>query len=475
MNLPVFPTLAVILPLLEIGVIVRILLRAHRDPASRIAWVVVVAFVPIVGILAYLFFGEVRAGTRGRARSEVASAKSVVASASLAIEAVVPERHRNLFHLGASINGNPPVTGNRASLLADSNAAIDAMVTDIDAARDSVHVDFYIWLPDNNGRKIVEALKRAGSRGIVCRALADDLGSRALIRSEHWAAMRAAGVQVANSMPIGNPLLMPFNGRIDVRNHRKIVVIDDRVTYCGSQNCADPEFLPKAKYAPWVDIMIRLEGPIVAQNQGLFVSDWAMRTDEQLAVASTPVSEGGEMAALVIGTGPTVRYSAISEMFESLFFAARREIVISTPYYAPDEAMHNAICTCAYRGVETTMIVPARNDSWMVGAASRSYYADLVAAGVRLFEFNGGLLHAKTVTVDREVSLIGSANMDRRSFELNFENNILISDSGLSQAIRARQDAYLKSSHAVTKEMVAAWPLPIQLWHNAVATLGPLI
>jgi cardiolipin synthase len=158
-----------------------------------------------------------------------------------------------------------------------------------------------------------------------------------------------------------------------------------------------------------------------------------------------------------------------------LLFAARREIVISTPYYAPDEAMHNAICTCAYRGVETTMIVPARNDSWMVGAASRSYYADLVAAGVKLFEFNGGLLHAKTVTVDREVTLIGSANMDRRSFELNFENNMLICDTQLTQAVRERQDTYLKSAVAVTKEMVADWPLTVQLWHNAVATLGPLL
>lgn len=470
------PILAVVLPLLEIAVIVRILLRAHRDPASRIAWVVVVAFVPIIGILAYLFFGEVRAGTRGRSRFEVATNRPDDAAASRAIEAAVPERHQNLFHLGASINGNPPVRGNRAALLADSNAAIEAMVADIDAAQTSVHVDFYIWLPDNNGRKIVEALKRAAGRGVRCRALADDLGSRALIRSEHWAAMQGAGVEAANAMPIGNPLLRLFNGRIDVRNHRKIVVIDEAVTYCGSQNCADPEFLPKARYAPWVDIMVRLEGPIVAQNQGLFVGDWATRTGEQLAV--TPVAEsdgGGKMAALVIGTGPTVRYSAISEMFESLFFAARREIVISTPYYAPDEAMHNAICTCAYRGVDTTMILPARNDSWMVGAASRSYYADLAAAGVRLFEYEGGLLHAKTVTLDGEVSLIGSANMDRRSFELNFENNILICDDELTQAIRARQEVYRKGSHAVTKDMVAAWSLPRQLWHNAVATLGPLI
>src|SRR5262249_11860304 len=160
-----------------------------------------------------------------------------------------------------------PVGGNTAHLLADSNATIDAMVADIDAAKDHVHLLFYIWLPDNNGRKIIEALKRAAARGVACRVIADDLGSRALIRSAHWQDMRQAGVRVANELPIGNPLVRPFMGRIDLRNHRKIVVIDDRITYCGSQNCADPEFLVKAKYAPWVDAMMRFEGPIARQNQ----------------------------------------------------------------------------------------------------------------------------------------------------------------------------------------------------------------
>ena len=173
------------------------------------------------------------------------------------VAAPVPERYRSLFSLGYSISGFHPVGGNTARLLLDSNTTIDTMVADIDAAIDHVHLLFYIWLPDTNGRKIVEALKRAASRGVVCRAMADDLGSRAMIRSTHWEAMRAAGVRVASGLPIGNPLLRPFMGRIDLRNHRKIVVIDDRITYCGSQNCADPEFLVKAKYAPWVDAVMR--------------------------------------------------------------------------------------------------------------------------------------------------------------------------------------------------------------------------
>ena len=184
--------------------------------------------------------------------------------------------------LGHSISGFDPVGGNSARLLADSNATIDAMVADIDAAEDHVHLLFYIWLPDNNGCKVVEALKRAARRGVTCRAMADDLGSRLLIRSEHWKAMQDAGVHVAVALPIGNPLLRPLRGRIDLRNHRKIVVIDGRITYCGSQNCADPEFLVKAKYAPWVDAVMRFEGPIARQNQHLFAADWMTYADEDI-------------------------------------------------------------------------------------------------------------------------------------------------------------------------------------------------
>ena len=163
------------------------------------------------------------------------------------------------------------------------------------------------------------------------------------------------------------------------------------------------------------------------------------------------------------------------EVFETLMYAARRELFITTPYYVPDEGMQTALCASAHRGVETTIIFPARNDSFVVQAASRSYYADLLAAGVRIFEFEGGLLHAKSLALDGEITLIGSANMDRRSFELNYENNILLYDSALTADVRRRQDAYLANSHPVTAEMVAQWPMTRRLWNNAVAMLGPVL
>jgi cardiolipin synthase len=477
-----YSLITIALVLAEITTIARILLRPHRDPSSRIAWLVVVALLPVLGILAYLLFGEVNIGRRRveRLRKVLAGLPTEIANKDLGngAEVAMHERHENLFRLGQSISGFRPIGGNTARLMADSNAAIDAMVADIDAAQLHVHLLFYIWLPDNNGCKVIDALKRAAARGVACRAMADDLGSRALIRSSHWDSMRRAGVRVANGLPIGYPLLQLFIGRLDLRNHRKIVVIDGRITYCGSQNCADPEFLVKAKYAPWVDAMMRFEGPIARQNQILFVADWMSRIDEDLAElleAPPPALAADGFAAQAIGTGPTVRFSAMPELFQSLLYSARREVIITTPYFVPNESLQSALCTAAYRGVTTTLVLPARNDSWTVAAASRSYYADLLAAGVAIYEYGGGLLHAKSLTLDGEITLIGSANMDRRSFDLNYENNILSCDSDLTAAMRARQQEFIARSRPVSKQEVADWPVSRRLWNNCIATLGPLL
>ncbi len=468
--------------LIQIALIVRVLLRPHREPASRIAWIVVITAFPMLGIIAYILMGETNIG-----RSRVERLRGVLLrlpnvadtegadATNLMVD--VPRRYAHLFQVGKSVNGFDPVGGNRGHLMQDWKATIASIIADIDTAKDHVHLLFYIWLPDNNGRKVVEALKRAAARGVTCRAMADGLGSHVMIDSEHWKAMREAGVRLAGALSIGNPLLRPLKGRFDLRNHRKIVVIDNHITYCGSQNCADPEFLVKAKYAPWVDAMMRFEGPIARQNQYLFAGDWGAESGEDISDLlrqPIPPAQTG-LPAQVIGSGPTIRYSAMPEMFESLMYTARRELVISTPYYVPDEPIQAALCASARRGVDTTIIFPARNDSWLVGAASRSYYGDLLAAGVQIFEYEGGLLHTKSMTLDGEVTLIGSANMDRRSFDLDYENNILFYDRSLTADMRERQDSYIAKSKPITGEMVACWTWRRRLWNNAIAMLGPVL
>jgi len=470
------------LGLIQMAVIARAILRPHRDPASRIAWVMVIALLPVVGLLAYLLFGETNIGRRrvARAREVLAALPNPAPAAAgneVYLRAEFPERCAPLFRVGETINGFAPVGGNSAHLMADSNSGIDDMAASMDAATDHIHLISYIWLADNNGLKIVEALKRAAARGVACRAIADGLGSRAMVRSKHWQDMGEAGVRVAVALPIGNPLLRPLHGRIDLRNHRKIVVIDNRITYCGSQNCADPEFRVKAKYAPWVDALMRFEGPIARQNQHVFVGDWMTYVDEDIRdLLEAPVhASAAGFPAQVIATGPTVRYSATPELFETLMHAARRSLVITTPYYVPNESMQAALCATARRGVETIIVVPARNDSWEVAAASRSYYRELLEAGVEIHEYVDGLLHTKSMTIDGDVTLIGSANMDRRSFDLNYENNILFYDPMLTAEMRRRQDTYLARSHPVTAEMVDQWPITRRLWNNTIAMLGPVL
>jgi len=475
----VFLTLHVVI---MIAVIVRVLLRPHREPTSRIAWIVLILALPVLGILAYLLLGETNIGRRRVAKmhkviSQLPNMADVLKKNAASLQVNIPPHYAHLFQVGETVNGFAPVGGNRAQLMQDSNATIDHIVADIDAAKEHVHVMFYIWLPDNNGCRVVDALKRAAKRGVTCRAMADGLGSRSIIGSQHWQAMQQAGVHLAVALRIGSLLLGSLKGRVDLRNHRKIVVIDNHITYSGSQNCADPEFCIKAKYAPWVDIMMRFEGAIARQNQYLFISDWESETDENIGFLlkqTMPVTQTG-FTAQVIGTGPTVRYSAMPEMFETLMYAARNQMIITTPYYVPDESMQAALCASARRGVDTTIIFPARNDSWIVAAASRSYYAELLAAGVRIFEYQGGLLHTKSLTLDGEITLIGSANMDRRSFELNFENNILFYDPSLTAKMCERQNSYIKKSRQVSAQMVENWTIRHKLLNNAIAMFGPVL
>ncbi|MFN4906257.1 MAG: cardiolipin synthase [Planctomycetota bacterium] len=467
---------------LQAALIVQAILRPHRDPSSRIAWIVVLVTTPVLGIIAYLLLGSVSIG-----RSRIARVEKVLEEMpnptdipGMTVKEIQPpgnSRFDHVFRMGYSVNGFEPIGGNRAELLADSCAAIDAMIRDIDAAKDHVHLNFYIWLTDNSGTKMAEAVCRAAKRGVVCRVMADGLGSRGIIRSPLWQAMKEAGAKIAVALPIGNTPLAPLWTRVDLRNHRKILIIDNRITYCGSQNCADPEFRVKPKYAPWVDAMVRFEGPIARQNQMLFASDWMAHVDEDLkGLIMEPWTEHRKgFVAQVVGTGPTVRYSAMPEIFESLMYSAREELIITTPYYVPDEPMQAALCASGRRGVKTTLIVPKKNDSWFVAAASHSYYAALLDSGVRIFEYEGGLLHTKSLTIDEQMGLIGSANMDRRSFELNYENNILFHDEPLTKQIRERQLSYQWQSHEVTKEQVAAWSATRRFFNNAIAMLGPVL
>lgn len=454
----------------------RILLRPYRTPESRVAWLLIVIMLPFVGAVLYILFGETDIGAQRLARLKRIEETMIPIRANPA--PTVPDEVKQAFALGQSISHFPPVGGNQAELLPEGTPVTERMIEDIDAAREHVHVLFYIWLDDDVGTRFAEALMRAAGRGVTCRAMVDGIGSRALTRSALWTRMQDAGVHLAIALKPGNPFLPWRNGRIDLRNHRKIVVIDNAITFCGSQNCCDPKFFPKQKFGPWVDAVMRFAGPIVQQNQRLFCIDWTEATDEDMSALHHAVpapSEDPGFVAQVIATGPTVRPLAMPQAFCEVIDAARDELIITTPYFVPDSALLSSVCRAGWRGVDTTIIFPARNDDFAVGAASRSLYENLLVAGVKVHEFQPGLLHTKSITLDGRMTLIGSANMDRRSFDLNYENNILLIDAELTGAMRDRQHSYLARSRPVSLEEVRNYPMHRRLWNNTLAIAGPLL
>ena len=490
--------------ILLIVISLRVLARHNLSSSARLAWLVILFILPYIGVIVYWMFGEIHLGRNFEREHrqiidrlyglnpEVLGSKAALASA-------INPAYQAAFAYSANVTGFHTTLGNRAELMADAADTQARMIADFDAATDHIHVLYYIWLIDGMGIDTAEALMRAARRGVTCRAMVDGMGSRKMIGSKIWRDMIAAGVQVSVALPISNLPKVLFSSRLDLRNHRKITVIDGKIGYCGSRNCADPEFRVKPKYAPWIDIMLRVEGPVVAQNQMLFASDWLTQNPETPvesfkyytnSPADTDVitdifaetetendtkAELNGFAAQVFADGPTQRSGTTPQFLGALISQAQRSLIISTPYFVPDYSLVSILCATAYRGVAVTMIFPQKNDSFVVAATSHSYYWQLLEAGVKIYEYKLGLLHAKNLTVDGEISLIGSTNLDLRSFDLNYENNVLISDTALTADIVARQYQYIADSDEVLREHVEAWSVPYRIWNNIVATMGPVL
>ena len=288
-------------------VVLRVLTRQRMEPSVRIAWIMVVEAVPFVGILAYLLFGEVRIAHAERQRAQDIRARLSgmwVPSPSAVTDP--PEWIAGITATVQAVGGMVPVAGNRLRLLAETDDGFDAMIDAIDAARDHVHVLFYIWIDDTSGRRVAAALCAAARRGVACRVIVDAIGSRRFTRSVAWRQMQADGVGLVVAMPTGFSPLRALSRRLDLRNHRKIVLIDNEIGFTGSRNAADMAFSLKPKYAPWVDIWLSVEGPVVRQMQGVFLADWMSYTGRDLGeemLDAVPAVDDPGLVAQVLATG----------------------------------------------------------------------------------------------------------------------------------------------------------------------------
>ncbi|WP_299307221.1 cardiolipin synthase [uncultured Croceicoccus sp.] len=458
----------------QLCVILRAILLEGRDSSARAAWLLLLIALPVVGVVLYILFGEpwISSGLRTRDRRIREGLRALAPSAARHDDA--GGRYANAFATFEAASRWPVATGNAARLTPDADGAIAMLVADIDAATTAVHLCFYIWLEDDNGTMVAEAVCRAARRGVACRIAADAIGSRGLIRSACWTMMRDAGAHLCSVLraPFGLGFLVGH--RIDLRNHRKIAVIDGRVAYCGSQNCADPAFRIKRRFAPWVDILVRFEGPVVRQTELIFAATWALETGEDLrpALPDAPQPVAGGFPAIATGTGPMSPRGTMTAMFVAVLAAAQSRVTITTPYFAPDPPLLAAIIAAARRGVAVRIVFPHRNDSRALVAISRAYYPSLIEAGVRIFEYCGGLLHAKTIVADTALAMIGSSNMDRRSLDLNFENNLLLDCPQFAAQLEQRQEDWLRDAIEIDREDATGRAMPRRLIDNLLTMVA---
>lgn len=470
-----------------------VIVSRRRSPSAALAWLTLTLAFPLIGMTTYFLVGENRLGDRRR-RKHLETVKHIESQLTFDPEAIrrhqasVDARFRPIANLAEGLGASAPLSGHGMMLMAEPERLVDSLEQDINAARRHCHLLYYLFNTDRLGRRIAEALARAVQRGVSCRLLVDAVGSKALKESDLWQDLIAGGVQVSTALPVN--ALRARVARLDLRNHRKLAIIDGRIAYTGSHNLTGPIYPRKAQFGSWVDASVRIEGPCVRSLQMLFLEDWYaeradlpdMRSIESCIVDEsheTPAGEdvpgGDDIVAQVLPTGPLSEVTPLQRVILQALHGAQKEIAFTTPYFVPDDATAEAFRTAALRGVEVNLVVPRVSDNWIAQAAGRSFYGELLGAGVNVHEFREGLLHAKTLTVDTDFALIGSANLDIRSFMLNFELAVLIYDDDFASELRFLQGRYMQQSEPLTLGKWRGRPRYQRIGDPMAKLLSPLL
>jgi cardiolipin synthase len=466
---------------------VRLLYR-KLEVNTTLAWLFLLFGLPVVGVALYVLFGDHRLGRRRMKMGERLRGFFMhvfsIEEASVPPDMAGAPRHAALSRSIETDTGFPVLTGLSPQFFTDAGDLYAAMQADIDAASDSVCLEFYIMDPAGRVGDVLAAVERAAKRGVDCKILADDFGSKPFFRS-HWPArLNKAGVQIVRSLRVN--LFSSFFRRSDLRNHRKILVCDQRVGYVGSYNLADPKlFKADRGVGEWVDMMMRVEGPVVDALISVCLSDYLFdsvgyqigRADLNALpiVRRTDTGEGTPVNMQVLPSGPEMRNSTIHEVLVSAIFSAQERLRIVSPYFIPDPAVQLALVSAAKRGVKVEIIVPERLDSRLAQFASQSSYRELLQAGVRLIRYRDGLLHTKLVLVDDELALFGTVNIDVRSFHLNLELTMVIYDGATCATLWQQSGTYLKNSAPLDAETWDRRPEWQQFLENILRLASPIL
>lgn len=443
--------IAVLYWLLTAAVTLRVVIF-RRPVSGTLAWLLVIYILPLVGAILYLLLGELNMGRKRAARAQAMVKPYLDNLNSRFCNGDIPLPGGHLAYavhqILAARMGLGTLGYSNMQVLASADTVFSNLITDIQQASERIRVETYIWHPGGRADDVARELIRASQRGVKVSVLIDHAGSRRFFRSKWRKDMVKAGIEVVPAMPV--KLLRALVQRIDLRMHRKLLIIDDSIAYTGSMNMADPLlFKQKSKSAPWIDVMLRLDGQAACGLAKVFAWDWEVETGQRILPDYYPAPEACNSWLSIIPSGPGVGEDLIGQAVLSSIYRANRSIVISTPYFVPSEAIFDALCQAARRGVAVTVLLPKRNDSLMVEWASRSYFDLLLEAGVDIKQFGGGLLHSKVMLMDDELALVGSLNLDIRSLQLNFELTIALFGQKSCVGIKTLLEHYAAQSQSV--------------------------
>lgn len=443
-----------------------------RTSAAARTWLLLIFLIPVPALLIYATFGRIRMPKRRIAMQERAShfirtVQTQMQSREPRARAVVPPALQPAATLAENLGDFHTTAGNAFELFADYDVPLDRLLADIDAAQHHIDLLYYIFEIDATGQRFADALLRAAQRHVQVRLLVDAIGSKRALR-KLAPKLRAAGIDVHALLPVG--FFRGKSARFDLRNHRKIAIIDGAVAYTGSQNIVNPEFI---KNCPNEELVVRATGPVVAQLQAVFLADYYFETAvtfEQPAFFPPPPPQSlappGNSTAQVLPSGPGYQRENAQELIVALIHGARQRVVITTPYFVPDEPFMQALHTAAIRGVDVHLIFSQRTNQRTTRLAQESYYEDLLAAGVHIHLYRPRFLHAKHLTIDNDIALIGSTNIDIRSFALNAEVSLLIYDPLIVAQVARIQQRYIAGAQLVDPALWSRRPFTARTFQN---------
>jgi cardiolipin synthase len=468
------PWLLLILDILII-IIVGAYVASNRSPSSAIAWILLFVLVPLFAIVFFLLIGSPKLPKSRKEKQREVSEFIVSRTEGLHLvsrEAEWPDYLASLVRMNRRLGAVPMVGGNHATLNGDYVGSYDSMIADIDKAENWVHVEFFILVMDKVTEPFFAALERACQRGVKVRVLSDHVAQIGYPnRKQAVQRFKDMGAEYVAMLPI-KPLKGQWR-RPDLRNHRKIVIVDGVVAHTGSQNMTDRSYNKKKNIErglQWQELMMRVHGPAVRELEAVFASDWYAETDERLVLNTSPVVLPDDPTALdmqVLPSGPTFDNDNNAKLFAALIHNARHRVSVTSPYFVPDEPIMRAMVIAASRGLSVELFVSEVSDQFMVYHAQRSYYEELLTAGVRIFMYPPPyILHAKHLSFDDNLALIGTSNLDIRSLSLHMELMVLVAGREFVDDIRKVEDDYRSKSKEIHLAEWVKRPRSAQLFDN---------